>query len=280
MQHLIQKIHWENILETAGIIALKLIIVIIAFFILKAVGKRFITHTFEKIRMKKTESIGRIYTLERLILSIFSYCLSFILIVVIFNIFNLDVSALIAGAGVVGLAVGFGAQGLVSDVVTGFFLLLEKQMDVGDYITVSSFEGIVEEIGLRTTQIRGFDGTLHYIPNRNISNLSNHSRGNMRALVDIAISYKEDVDRAIDIMQEVCEKVAKENRYVVEGPNVLGVQTIGSNDIVIRIVGKTVNGEQWGVESDIKKGIKKAFEEHGIELPQPQFISPSNQMQQ
>ncbi|MBD5020626.1 small-conductance mechanosensitive channel protein MscT, partial [Xanthomonas citri pv. citri] len=114
-----------------------------------------------------------------------AYTLIFIFFVMVLDLFHYDPSALLAGAGIVGLAVGFGAQGLVSDIVTGFFILLEKQLDVGDYITVSTFDGIVEQVGLRTTQIRSFDGTLHYIPNRNITNVSNHSRGTMQALVDI-----------------------------------------------------------------------------------------------
>lgn len=97
----------------------------------------------------------------------------------ILDLFHYNPTALLAGAGVVGLAIGFGAQGLVSDIVTGFFILLEKQFDVGEYITVAGFDGIVEQIGLRTTQLRSFDGTLHFIPNRSILNVSNHSRGTM-----------------------------------------------------------------------------------------------------
>lgn len=106
------------------------------------------------------------------------------------------------------MAVGFGAQGLVSEIVTGFFILLEKQLDVGDYITVSTFDGIVEQVGLRTTQIRSFDGTLHYIPNRNITNVSNHSRGTMQALVDIKVPAERNIDEMIHILQQVCDETA------------------------------------------------------------------------
>src|SRR5699024_12518118 len=111
---------------------------------------------------------------------------------------------LIAGAGVVGLAIGFGAQGIVSDVVTGFFILVEKWADVGDYIITAEIDGVVEEIGLRTTKIRDYDGVLHFIPNRNIEYLSNYSRGDMRARVDMGICYNHNADEVISIVKDVC----------------------------------------------------------------------------
>src|SRR5690606_26350687 len=110
--------------------------------------------------------------------NILAYFLLFIFVGFVFSIFHFDITTLLAGAGIVGLAIGFGAQGLVSDVVTGFFILLEQQIDVGDYVTVAGKDGVVEEVGLRTTKLRGFDGTLHFVPNREITNVSNHSRGN------------------------------------------------------------------------------------------------------
>ncbi|WP_419182807.1 mechanosensitive ion channel family protein [Metabacillus fastidiosus] len=154
----------------------------------------------------------------------------------------------------------------MSDVVTGFFLLLEKQIDVGDYITVGSFDGIVESVGLRTTQIRSFNGTLNYIPNREIKSVSNHSRGNMRALVDIEIPSDDNIDKAIDIMQKVCDRIAKENPLIVDGPNVIGVQSLGSSNTVIRIIAKTENMEQWAVEREIRKAIKEVLDEYRLDI--------------
>ncbi len=171
----------------------------------------------------------------------------------------------------IGLAIGFGAQGLVSDVVTGFFILLEKQVEVGDYVTAAGYDGIVEEVGLRTTQIRGFDGTLHYVPNREIAGVSNHSRGNMRALVDIGISYDDNIDEAMVVLQSVCQEFAADERFV-EGPDVLGVQAFGSSEVVLRILGKTANMEQWGAERDIRKRIKEAFDQNNIEIPFPHQV--------
>ena len=150
--------------------------------------------------------------------------------------------------------------------------MLERQIDVGDYVTTGSYSGIVEQIGLKTTQIRGFDGTLHYIPNREITSLSNHSRGNMRALVDIGISYDDNIDEAITVLQETCDKIAEVNQAIVEGPNVIGVQTLGSSDVVLRIIAKTENMEQWAVERQLRKALKEALEANGIEIPFPHQV--------
>ncbi|WP_338781508.1 mechanosensitive ion channel family protein [Metabacillus sp. FJAT-52054] len=269
---IIQKINWAGLLTNAGIITLKLVIILIAFLIVKAIGSRLIERTFQKVQNRQQVSPGRAMTLQSLSLNVFGYILVFIFVVMVFQVFEYDATALLAGAGVVGLAIGFGAQGLVSDVVTGFFLLLERQLDVGDYITTAGFSGIVEQVGLRTTQIRGFDGTLHYVPNREITNLSNHTRGNMRALVDIGISYDDDIDYAIKVMQDVCDKVAAETPSIVEGPNVIGVQTLGASDVVIRVIAKTENGEQWGAERILRKAFKEAFDANGIEIPFPHQV--------
>lgn len=270
---LFENIDWAGLMTHAGIIILKFLGIIIAFLIVKAIGNKVISKMFHRLQERDSISNGRALTLQSLTLNIFSYVLIFIFIVMIFEVFNYNVSALLAGAGVVGLAIGFGAQGLVSDVVTGFFLLLEKQIDVEDYVTVAGFDGIVEQVGLRTTQIRGFDGTLHYVPNREITNVSNHSRGNMRALVDIGISYDDDIDKAIAVLQEVCNKIAAEDENIMDGPNVLGVQALGASDVIIRVLAKTKNMEQWAVERKLRKEIKEAFDANGIEIPYPHQVN-------
>ncbi|MGA5687960.1 mechanosensitive ion channel family protein [Cytobacillus pseudoceanisediminis] len=268
----LSQINWEALLVDAGLILLKLSAIYFAFLIVKSAGNKIIHKSFEGIGRKERISPGRSKTLQSLAKNIFSYVLIFIFAVTILQIFGIKATAILAGAGVVGLAVGFGAQGLVSDVVTGFFILLERQIDVGDYVTTGSYSGIVEQIGLKTTQIRGFDGTLHYIPNREITSLSNHSRGNMRALVDIGISYDDNIDKAITVLQETCDKIAEANQAIVEGPNVIGVQTLGSSDVVLRIIAKTENMEQWAVERQLRKALKEALEANGIEIPFPHQV--------
>ncbi|MFS8186642.1 mechanosensitive ion channel family protein [Rossellomorea marisflavi] len=264
--------NWNSLLVAIGLGALQIIAIWIAFLVIKGAANKIVTRAFERYSQRNDVSTGRAQTLQALTKNIIGYVLIFIFFVTILQIFGIQVTAILAGAGIVGLAVGFGAQGLVSDIVTGFFILLEKQVDVGDYVTTGGFDGIVEEVGLRTTHIRGFDGTLHYVPNREISSVSNHSRGNMRALVDIGISYDDNIDEAIVVMQEVCDRLAAEDENIVEGPNVVGVQNLGDSDVVIRVLCKTKNMEQWGVERKIRKGIKEAFDRHGIDIPFPHQV--------
>ncbi|MEK5323965.1 mechanosensitive ion channel family protein [Aeribacillus sp. FSL M8-0254] len=267
-----ESIDWADLALKSGEVLAKLIGIYIAYIIVKSIGNKIIHKMFEGLENRKEISTTRAKTLQTLVLNFFHYALFFIFIVTVFQVFGYNVTALLAGAGVVGLAIGFGAQGLVSDVVTGFFLLLEKQLDVGDYVTTGNYSGIVEAVGLRTTQIRGFDGTLHYVPNRQIVGLSNHSRGNMQALVDISISYNEDLNRVMSILQEACDQFAKETEEVVEGPDVLGVQNFGTSDVIIRIIAKTKNMEQWAVERKLRKRLKEVLDENGIEIPFPHQV--------
>ncbi|KZE69543.1 mechanosensitive ion channel protein [Fictibacillus phosphorivorans] len=258
---------------SVGLWAAKFLLIIVMFIVIRSIGRRVINRMFDKAASHRKMSTGRIITLQKLVVNLFSYVLIFVFAGILFKQFGLEIGTLIAGAGVVGLAIGFGAQGLVSDVVTGFFILLEKQMEVGDYVTIGGVDGIVEEVGLRTTHIRAFDGTLSYMPNREISTIANHSRGNMRALVDISIAYEENIDKAIVVLQEACDKVKEKMPSIMEGPNVLGVQTLGSSDVVIRVISKTINGEQWAVERELRKAMKEALDANGIEIPYPHQVN-------
>lgn len=270
---------WEALLLSGGVRAAQIIGILIAFAVVKAIGKKLIDRFFDKLLIKGDVTKGRALTLRSLSENVFSYVLIFILVATLFNLFGLSVASLIAGAGIVGLAIGFGAQGLVSDVVTGFFLLLEKQLDVNDYVTVGSLDGIVESVGLRTTQIRSFDGTLNYIPNRDITTVSNHSRGNMRALVDIGISYDENIDEAVGIIQTACDQVAAKDSTIVEGPDVIGVQAFGASDVTLRVIAKAQSGEQWAVERQLRKAIKEALDANGIEIPFPHQVNIQKNME-
>ncbi|EGK07582.1 mechanosensitive ion channel family protein [Desmospora sp. 8437] len=251
---------WLISLATAGII----IVVSIAVY---GVVKSIITRLIEKRMAAGNAPQPRVDTLRTLVTSLIGYVIFFIALVAVLEKFDVDTTGIIAGAGILGLAIGFGAQGLVSDVVTGFFVLLENQVNVGEYVTINNFSGVVEETGLRVIKVRGFNGDLHFIPNREIGSLTNHSRGNMQALVDFTIAYKENVDQAIRVLQEGCDRIGDKMSEIIEGPNVLGVQSVGSSDVVIRVLAKTKNGEQWKVERELRKELKKALDEAGINLP-------------
>lgn len=260
-------IEWADILRDIIIIIVKLFFIWIAYLIAKSIGNKLIKRSFDKVREKGKISEGRATVLERLMFSVLAYTLGFLVVVIVFGIFGLPISGLIAGAGVVGLAIGFGAQGIVSDVVTGFFILVEKWADVGDYIITADIDGVVEEIGLRTTKIRDYDGVLHFIPNRNIENLSNYSRGDMRALVDMGISYNQNADQVMQIAQDVCAQMAKEDEDIVEGPIVEGLEMIEDNKMVLRVSAQTKNMMQWGVQRNLWKALKEAFDENDIHMP-------------
>ncbi|GAA4071258.1 mechanosensitive ion channel family protein [Amphibacillus indicireducens] len=265
-------INFSTIIEVVIGTGLKIILLVAAYLITRTLGNKIISNVLQKATQRQKLSKARLVTLEKLILNIFSYLLIFIFITMLFGIFEVPIGPLIASAGVIGLAIGFGAQGLVSDVVTGFFILLEKQIEVGEYITVANYDGIVEEIGLRTTQIRSFDGTLNFIPNRQIESVANHSRGTMRALVDIHINYESDLDQTLEILNLVCQEFQSDERFV-DGPNVIGVNELGATNMTIRIVGQTVNMEQWSAERDIRKAVKLALNTDRIKYPYPQQIT-------
>ncbi|WP_225983671.1 mechanosensitive ion channel family protein [Pradoshia sp. D12] len=164
---------WETWLFDIGIWVLKIFLFYLIYKVIRTFTFKIIEKIFSRMQAKENLSENRTKTLESLTKNAFGYVFIFILIVTILEMLGINVSAILAGAGIVGLAVGFGAQGLVSDVVTGFFILLEKQIDVGDEVTIGVIKGVVEVVGLKTIQIRGYDGSLHYIPNRQIAILSN-----------------------------------------------------------------------------------------------------------
>ncbi|TFJ94496.1 mechanosensitive ion channel family protein [Lentibacillus salicampi] len=264
-----------GLLETVVPAVLKIGLLILAFIILLPIGKKLIKKAINKAGSNQKIAPTRVKTLEKLLQNLFAYVMFFVFVLMLFGIFNIPLGPLLAGAGIIGLAIGFGAQGLVSDVVTGFFILLERQLEIDDYVTTAGYDGIVEEIGLRTSKIRSFDGTLNFVPNRYIEGVANHSRGNMRALVDISIRYNDNVDEAINVLEQVCAEFKEDDRFK-EGPDAIGVQSFGSTDIVLRVVGQTENGLQWECERAMRKQIKAAFDHAGIETPFPQQITIRN----
>jgi small conductance mechanosensitive channel len=214
----------------------------------------------------------RINTIKGIINSIVRYTIYFVAFTPILQTVGIDISSLIAAAGVGGLAIGFGAQNLVRDVISGFFILLEDQFQVGDHVEIGTKSGIIEDMALRVTTIRDLNGDLHIIPNGSIDIVTNKCRGNMRAWVDVGIAYEENIDNAIQVLKKLCEEMAKENEKIIEGPTVLGVTNLGESDVVLSVIAKTVPLEQWEVERELRKKIKERFDEKGIEIPYPRRV--------
>jgi len=185
------------------------------------------------------------------------------------HIFNFDTGTLLASASVLGVALGFGSQSLVKDIIGGFFILFEDQFSVGDYIQTGQFAGVVEETGIRATHLRDWGGELHIIPNGSITAVTNFSRGKMRALVDILVPYDEDLDRAMKVMNSVCETVSTEfGDKIIDPPAVQGVIQFGERNAVLRVIGFTQPNEQWSLERELRRQIHSAFLKEGIRTPQ------------
>ena len=184
-----------------------------------------------------------------------------------------DVTPILAGAGVVGLAVGFGAQNLVRDVISGLFMLLENQIRVGDVVMINGTGGLVEEINLRTTVLRSPDGAVHIFPNGTITALSNLTREFSYYVFDIGVGYSEDTDRVSRVLIGTAEELRQDPAFtdlILEPLEVQGVDRFADSSVVIRARIKTQPTKQWAVGREMNRRIKKAFEEHRIEIPFPQ----------
>lgn len=193
---------------------------------------------------------------------------------------GISIGPLLTGAGIAGVALGFGAQSLVKDFLSGLFMVLEDQYGVGDVIDVgdvggATVSGVVEGVSLRSTRLRGVDGTVWHVPNGEVRRVGNKSQQWSRALLDIPIAYGSDVDTAVDIIQRTAEAVAAEPDWaqrVLETPEVWGVETIGPDGIQVRLVVKTTPGDQWELMRELRLRIKHALDEAGISLPFPQMV--------
>jgi small conductance mechanosensitive channel len=188
-----------------------------------------------------------------------------------------DVRPLLAGAGIIGVAIGFGAQNIVKDVIGGVFLLLENQIRINDVAVINGKSGVVEEINLRTTVLRGDDGAVHIFPNGGITSLSNLTRGYSFAVFSISVSYREDTDRVVDLLKQIGEQLTEDEAYrplVLAPLEVLGVDALADSGVVIKARFKTIPSKQWIVSREMNRRIKKSFEEEGIGMP-PDFVRVS-----
>jgi small-conductance mechanosensitive channel len=183
-----------------------------------------------------------------------------------------DIGPILAGAGVIGLAVGFGAQNLVRDVISGMFMLLENQIRVNDVAIINGTGGLVEAINLRTTVLRSLDGTVHVFPNGAITTLSNMTHGYSYYVFDIGVAYKEDTDRVAEVLKQVGAEMMKEDAYkhaILAPLEILGVDQFADSAVVIKARFKTAPVKQWLVGREMNRRIKKKFDELGIEIPFP-----------
>src|SRR5690606_23274541 len=204
------------------------------------IGKRVIARIF-KLRMKAPikHNERRQQTILRLLQSVLTYTIYFSAIIGVLSVLNINVAGLLAGAGIAGLAIGFGAQSLVKDVITGFFIVFEDQFGVGDYIKLNTAEGTVTEIGLRTTKILGTTGEQYIIPNGQITDVINYSINNSKAIVDMQVGIDADIEQVDKLVTDYLKTLPHQFEELVEVPKFLGVQNVVGTEVTIRIVAET-----------------------------------------
>jgi moderate conductance mechanosensitive channel len=212
----------------------------------------------------------RIATMTGIVRRVGLVALWAITIMILLRELGVDIAPILAGAGIVGLAVGFGAQNLVKDVISGFFMLLEDQVRVGDTAVINGAEGLVEAISLRTIRLRDVTGTVHVFSHGAVQSLANRTKGWSAAVLDVAVAFKEDTDRVAAAMTEVAAGLRADPAFaprITDDLEVFGVSDIGDGAVVIKIRMKTVPGDQWDVGRELRRRLKKAFSEKGIETP-------------
>ncbi|WP_409290875.1 mechanosensitive ion channel family protein [Peribacillus sp. SCS-37] len=272
-KHSVTVLTKEEMWIAFGLGILKIIMILLVSALIIRYGKS-VVHKFFFMRASGPLRISerREATLLKLLGNVIRYVVFFVAIMAILQVFSIDVKALLAGAGIVGLAVGFGAQSLVKDIITGFFIILEDQFSVGDYIKIGQFEGTVEEIGLRTTKIKNFTGELLIVPNGNITEVTNFSIHNSVAVVDIGISYDEDIEMAETYIQELLESIKDKYEEIVDPPKLLGIQNVKQNEIILRVVAETTPMNHWFIARALRKEIKMLLDEKGIKIPYPRMV--------
>lgn len=276
LQRFWNNINWDAIVATLIEKSLSILFLIFLFFIIQRIGKYLIDRTYANYSKKQHFSESRLKTLHTLIINAFQYTLFFFFIYSLLTIVGVPVGSLLAGAGIAGVAIGLGAQGFMNDLITGFFIILEQQMDVGDYIRLLALniDGTVTSVGLRTTQIKAVDGTVHFIPNRNITTISNLSRANMQVLIDVRINPEEGYEKICEVITEVNETLKEKYIESIQtGPDIFGMVDLGNGNFAVRTTMYVLNGKQFAVKEEFLAQYIKALTEAGFTIPNTPIIA-------
>lgn len=272
MDFLFSESTWNTLAQKS----VRIILILLIAFIAVRLGRAVIRKVFNaRSKVPLRQSDRRQQTLLKLIENVISYVVYFAAILAVLGEFEIDVKGLIAGAGVLGLAVGFGAQSLVKDIITGFFIIFEDQFSVGDYVKIGTFEGTVEEIGLRTTKIKSYTGEVSILPNGTISQVVNYSVRNSIAIVDVTISNDKDLNQVEEHIKEYLSKLAEKDENLIKEPVLLGIQNMTVTDIVLRITAETKPMKHFEVARKIRGEVKSFLMGRGIDIPQPEMITKS-----
>lgn len=272
------KFSWKRVLDIEQLVARLIeVVVIIAIAIVvyqfvKIVIRRLVNRQIDeedplvkRLREQRAQTLGGLFTNVLLIVVIT------IALLTILDVF-INIAPLLASVSVVGLAISFGAQSLVKDIISGTFLLIEGQFGIGDVIRVGDTAGQVEKITLRTTILRDLQGTVHIVPNGEITRVSNLTKTWSRAVIDVGVAYREDVDRVITTLRELAGEFqadASWGQLLLEAPEVLGIESLTDSSVIVRMTAKTLPLKQWEVARELRRLIKKRFDAEGIEIPYP-----------
>ncbi|MBL1230563.1 mechanosensitive ion channel family protein [Enterococcus sp. BWB1-3] len=271
LQRYWQSINWDQITAVLIEKTIYLLFLILLFVLINKIGKVLINHLYKnQISKKQSLSNSRVNTLHLLTSNAFQYTLFFFFLYSVLSVLGVPIGSLLAGAGIAGVAIGLGAQGFMNDIITGFFIILEQQMDVGDYIRLLSLdiEGTVTSIGLRTTQLKSLDGTVHFIPNRNITTISNLSRSNIQVVIDIRIVPEEGIEKIQELISGVNERLAeKHDEDIQNGPTLFGMVDLGNGNFAIRTTMYVLNGKQSGIREEFLAQYVSALSTEGFTIP-------------
>ncbi|MGR7946682.1 MULTISPECIES: mechanosensitive ion channel family protein [unclassified Paenibacillus] len=271
-QKIIEALSDEKMWSNIGMAAIKILfIIMISRLVIWLLHKTLDRIVLERASKFQPNQARRMTTVGKLLKNVTSYTVYFITGMLLLSEIGINLGPLLAGAGVVGIAIGFGAQSLVKDILTGFFIILEDQFAVGDVIQTGTFKGTVEVIGLRTTKILSWTGEVHIVPNGMINEVTNFSVNNSLAVVDVSVAYEADVDKAMAIISQTMKELENEN--LVSEPEVLGVQLMSATAVTIRVIAECKPNTHPIVARVLNKEMKEALDRNGIEIPYPKMVT-------
>lgn len=273
-----RSLHFEELPARLIEVAIIILVAFLSYQLAKAIIRRIVTrHIEEEDPLVRRLREQRVQTLGSLLTNVLLAVVVTVSALVILDVF-IDIAPLLASVGVVGLAVSFGAQSLVKDVISGTFMLIEGQFGIGDVVRIGDTSGMVEKITLRTTILRDLHGIVHVIPNGDIKMVSNMTKTWSRAVIDVAVAYREDVDRVVAVLQNLGAEFQADPDWgplLLEAPEVLGIENLSDAGVMVRMTAKTLPLKQWDVARELRRRIKKRFDAEGIVIPYSHAIAPT-----
>lgn len=272
----LETFNWIKFVDHYGVVLVRALIIILVAFILT----RILLFSIEKYRRLATPSTEngllsarakRLETLTGIMKNVTTVVILLVTLFILLSEVGINIAPLLAGAGIAGIAIGFGAQSLVKDLFNGFMILTEDQFSVGDVIKVGESQGQVERMTMRTVSLRDLDGRVHIIPNSEVNRVVVFSKDWSRMNLDLEVAYQTNMDEAFTVLQEVNKAFYKAHKdMLLEEPQIMGVETLGANGITIKVVAKTLPLKQWDISRLYRKRVKETFDQAGIEIPFPQ----------